>query len=224
MTTQGVAAGDPPAPELMDRVYRHQRHIYDLTRKYFLLGRDHLIRRLEVPAGGHVLELGCGTGRNLIAAARAYPDAHLYGVDVSRQMLATAARNVARAGLEHRVRLAFGDASGFDPAPSFGQQAFDRVFFSYSLSMIPPWRAALAQGARLVRPGGRLALVDFGHQEQLPGWFCGLLHAWLAKFHVSPRGELQEELQSVAQAIAARASFTPLHRGYAWYAEIRRPT
>ncbi len=62
-----------PGPELMDRVYRHQRHVYDLTRKHYLLGRDHLIDRLEPPAGGHVLELGCGTGRNLIAAAKRYP-------------------------------------------------------------------------------------------------------------------------------------------------------
>ena len=49
-----------PGRELMDRVYRHQRHVYDLTRKYYLLGRDPLIARLDVPAGGHVLELGAG--------------------------------------------------------------------------------------------------------------------------------------------------------------------
>ena len=42
---------------LMDGVYRYQRHIYDLTRKYYLLGRDGLIADLDVPAGGAVLEM-----------------------------------------------------------------------------------------------------------------------------------------------------------------------
>jgi S-adenosylmethionine-diacylgycerolhomoserine-N-methlytransferase len=58
------------AAELMNRTYRHQRHIYDVTRKYYLFGRDRLIARLDPPAGGRVLEIGCGTARNLIAAAR----------------------------------------------------------------------------------------------------------------------------------------------------------
>ena len=60
---------------LMDGVYRGQRHIYDLTRKYYLLGRDRMIDELQPPVGGHVLEIGCGTGRNLIAAARCWPGA-----------------------------------------------------------------------------------------------------------------------------------------------------
>jgi S-adenosylmethionine-diacylgycerolhomoserine-N-methlytransferase len=64
-------SGSPAADELMDRVYRRQRHIYDLTRKYFLLGRDTLISRLQPPTGGSVIEIGCGTGRNLVAAAHA---------------------------------------------------------------------------------------------------------------------------------------------------------
>ena len=52
--------------ELMDRVYRSQSGIYDLSRKYYLLGRDQLIEALEPPAGGRVLEIGCGTARNLV--------------------------------------------------------------------------------------------------------------------------------------------------------------
>ena len=51
--------------EAMDAMYRYQRHIYDLTRKYYLFGRDRMIDRLAVPEGGTVLEVACGTGRNL---------------------------------------------------------------------------------------------------------------------------------------------------------------
>ena len=48
---------------LMDRVYRHQRHFYDATRKYYLIGGDPMLAGLNVPAGGSVLKIGCGTGR-----------------------------------------------------------------------------------------------------------------------------------------------------------------
>ncbi|TIM52630.1 MAG: class I SAM-dependent methyltransferase, partial [Mesorhizobium sp.] len=84
--------GEPPAGhgELMDGVYRWQRHVYDLTRKYYLLGRDRLISGLDVPVGGTVLELGCGTGRNIVLAARLYPDARFFGLDISAEMLETA--------------------------------------------------------------------------------------------------------------------------------------
>ena len=59
---------------LMDGVYRYQRHIYDLTRKYYLLGRDRLIADLAVPDGGTVLEIGCGTGRRVQVEDHAVPD------------------------------------------------------------------------------------------------------------------------------------------------------
>jgi S-adenosylmethionine-diacylgycerolhomoserine-N-methlytransferase len=200
----------------MDRVYRHQRHFYDLTRKYYLLGRDRLIEGLDVRAGDHALELGCGTGRNLIAAAGRYPLARFYGVDISRAMLATACKNVAAAGFEGRITLAQGDATRVDPTV-FGITQFDRVFFSYSLSMIPPWREALAHGVDLVAPGGRLSLVDFWQQDGLPRWFRKILFAWLAKFHVSPPAELAQ----AAETLGAQR-FERLYRGYACYAEINR--
>jgi S-adenosylmethionine-diacylgycerolhomoserine-N-methlytransferase len=212
-----------PAQELMDRVYRHQRHIYDATRKYFLLGRDHLIARLDPPAGGHVLELGCGTGRNLIAAARRYPQACFYGVDISSEMLVTARRNVAAAGLHDRIVLGQGDATRLDPAAAFGLQRFERVFFSYSLSMIPPWRQALAHGAALVAPGGRLSLVDFGQQDDLPPWFRVALFGWLQRFHVHPPADLADAVAKIGMDLGAPFSFVDLYRGYACYAEISCP-
>jgi S-adenosylmethionine-diacylgycerolhomoserine-N-methlytransferase len=216
-------AGSVSPSDLMDRVYRHQRHIYDATRKYFLLGRDHLIARLDPPAGGHVLELGCGTGRNLIAAARRYPQACFYGVDISSEMLVTARKNVAAAGLHDRIVLGQGDATRLDPAAALGLQRFERVFFSYSLSMIPPWQQALAHGAALVAPGGRLSLVDFGQQNELPAWFRRLLFAWLRQFHVSPPADLADAVVQTAVDLAAPFSFVALYRGYASYAELTRP-
>jgi S-adenosylmethionine-diacylgycerolhomoserine-N-methlytransferase len=210
-----------PGRELMDRVYRHQRHVYDLTRKHYLLGRDHLIERLDVPAGGHVLELGCGTGRNLIAAARRYPRARFHGVDISGEMLATARSSIAAAGLEDRVLLAQADATRLGLAVRGPR--YERVFFSYSLSMIPAWRRALGHGADLLAPRGRLSLVDFGQQDGLPGWFRNLLFAWLARFHVLPPPDLADTVARIAVDLGAPFTFVDLYRGYACYAEIRRP-
>jgi S-adenosylmethionine-diacylgycerolhomoserine-N-methlytransferase len=205
---------------MMDRVYRHQRHIYNLSRRYFLFGRDRLIASLKPPRGGHVLEVGCGTARNLILTARLYPDTVCYGVDVSRRMLETARVSVERAGLAGRIFLGEGDAADFDPQRLFGRTTFDRIFFSYSLSMIPPWPGALDRGASLLAPGGRLLVVDFGQQERLPRWFRGMLFGWLDRFHVAPRAELEQALSELARRRGAALTFTRLYRGYACSAEL----
>lgn len=209
--------------ELMDRTYRYQRHIYDFTRKYFLLGRDRLIDDLAPCDGAAVLEVGCGTGRNLAVAAARYPAAHLYGIDVSTEMLASAFATIARAGLAPRVRLAHADATSFDPQPLFGIARFDRVFVSYSLSMIPQWEAVIDHALAILGPGGELHIVDFGGQRRLPGVFRTLLRRWLAVFHVTPRDGLEAALRERAHARNALLIFARPYRDYAQYAVIRLP-
>lgn len=208
--------------ELMDGVYRWQRHIYDLTRKYYLLGRDRLIAGLDVSPGGTVLELGCGTGRNIILAARRYPDARFFGLDISSEMLETAGKAIARDGLADRVALARGDATDFNPLALFGQNNFDRIFVSYSLSMIPGWEKTVSAALAALAPGGSLHIVDFGQQEGLPGWFRSLLRGWLRKFHVTPRANLREVLESESRRTGATHRFRTLYRGYTWLAVLAR--
>lgn len=208
--------------EHLDRNYRYQRHVYDLTREYYLLGRKHLIAGLESPATGSVLEVGCGTALNLIRAARRYPSAAFYGVDLSRMMLETAEAAIARQGLGGRIKLALGDATDFDAAAALGHAGFDRVFFSYSLSMIPPWEAALEHAAGLIAPGGSLHVVDFGGCEGLPAPAKRLLYSWLAQFRVTPREDLEAALQRLAAAHGLALTFERLYRGYSYYAVLRR--
>lgn len=208
---------------LMDGVYRYQRHIYDLTRKYYLLGRDRLIAELQPPSGGTVLEIGCGTGRNIIAAARRYPDARFYGLDISAEMLDSAGASVRRAGFEDRVKLARADATSFDPQALFGRKEFDRVFVSYALSMIPSWQAAIPAAMKAVAPGGSLHVVDFGRQERLPGWFRSMLRAWLHRFHVTPRDTLRGALESESRRIGASLGYDSIFGGYAVLATVQRP-
>lgn len=179
---------------LMDQVYRGQRHIYDATRKFFLFGRDRLIEELNARAGDAVLEVACGTGRNLRKIGRRWPGAVLHGFDISTEMLKS-----AHAAIGRDAMLAYGDATQFDPLPPFGRRAFDRVVVSFALSMIPDWKASLDRAARLVAPGGSLHVVDFGDLAGLPAPLRGLLRAWLAHFHVTPRLDLVDFAGLVAR-------------------------
>ncbi len=217
-----MSAVESAHAQLMDGIYRRQRHVYDLTRKYYLLGRDQLIRGLDVPTDGTALELGCGTGRNLVQAALAYPDARFFGLDISAAMLETAATALAREGLSGRVALGHDDASGFDAAKLFGQAQFDRVFISYALSMIPEWQRTIGAALDALKPNGSLHIVDFGRQERLPGLFKAALRAWLGKFHVRPRDSMREVLESECRRRAARLSFDSPYRGYAVLAVVTK--
>ncbi len=181
--------------ELMDRIYRHQRYIYDFTRKYYLFGRDRLIHDLRLKPGARVIEVGCGTARNLIKIAHAYPDAKLFGLDASAEMLRTAQRAIDRAGLGGRIKLVQAYAEDLTPA-LFGEEApFDAVLFSYSLSMIPDWKQALNAASRALAPSGRIHVVDFGDLKGLGPIGERILRGWLSLFHVAPREELLNTIE-----------------------------
>jgi S-adenosylmethionine-diacylgycerolhomoserine-N-methlytransferase len=180
---------------LMDQVYRGQRHIYDATRKYFLFGRDRLIEELDCRPGQTVLEVGCGTGRNLHRIGRRWPGVALHGLDISGEMLKS-----ADARLRGSAHLTLADAAAFEPLSLFGRDGFDRVVVSFTLSMIPEWEAALAQAARALAPGGSLHVVDFGDLRGLPSPARKALRGWLTHFHVTPRLTLVLEAVNVAAA------------------------
>ena len=201
----------------MDRMYRLQRHFYDLTRKFFLFGRDTLIRSLKVLPGENMCEVGCGTARNLVILARKNPQARFFGVDASAEMLRTANAHVERARLGGRVRLAPSLATDLDGGRLFGlTQPFDRLLYSYCLSMMDDWRAALAHGITQLKPGGTLYIVDFGDQKNLPRWFKKLLGAWLDKFHVRFRPELRDYFAACERAGKGRMTYREIMRGYAY--------
>jgi S-adenosylmethionine-diacylgycerolhomoserine-N-methlytransferase len=211
------------ATRRMNRMYRRQRHIYDATRRYYLLGRDRLIANLRPEVGATILEIGCGTGRNLVLAAGLHPEARFFGIDVSTEMLTSAISNISRHGLEDRIRVAHGDATAFDPQLLFGIHRFDHVLVSYSLSMIPNWRRVLEGAASRLKPGGRLHIVDFGSQQQMPAMVRGLLRRWLTLFDVAPRDELESVLSAMAANTGAHLQFEHLLRDYTQYAVLTLP-
>ncbi len=220
MSTNATTDLGPPHGKAMDRNYRLQRHVYDLSRKYYLLGRDRMIDALDVPPGGNVLEIGCGTARNLICAAQRYPEAKFHGLDISEQMLKTAGHALQRANLVGRVKLACADAANFNAAKLFGETRFERVYFSYSLSMIPDWRSALDQACRVLAPGGRLHIVDFGSCERIPAAARSVLWWWLKRYHVAPRLTLFAELERLCARHGGTFTLERLHSDYAWIATV----
>lgn len=206
----------------MDRFYRFQRHAYDATRPLILPGRGAMVRGLSPPPGGTILEVGCGTASNLVRAGTLHRDARLHGVDVSRLMLETARRSVARHRLEARTQLREGDAATFDPLETFGVARFDRILFSYTLSMMPPWREALDHAAGMLAPGGGMHVVDFGAYEGLPQPLARLLRASGRPHGIAPRTDLHDVLADLAARTDMTLEASSRLRGYTYCATLRR--
>lgn len=172
--------------------YRFHARIYDATRWSFLFGRDRLIDLaaatvdrdgLERPA--RAAEIGCGTGRNLLALSRALPGASLAGVDLCRPMLERARRAVSRTACPAQLRCASYGLGTFAPG------SLDLIVFSYALTMFNPgWEAALDAAREHLAPGGRIAVVDF--HDTPAGWF----RTWMGLNHVRFDGHLAPELQA----------------------------
>ncbi len=211
--------------KLLDKIYRYQRYIYDASRKYYLLGRDRLLRELRPAPGAAVLEVGCGTARNLIKLARLQPGLQLYGLDASTQMLQTAQAKLRQQGLQGQIALQHAYAEQFAAQTTFGRdQPFDIIFFSYALSMIPPWQAALDNALANLKPGGWIYIVDFSDQRGLPRSFKWLLERWLALFHVRHDPALLAYLQQLGAGRVQQVRITPLYRHYAFLAAVQKRT
>jgi S-adenosylmethionine-diacylgycerolhomoserine-N-methlytransferase len=180
-------------PAQLRGYYRWHAHIYDATRWAFLFGRAGLIElAAQCAPPRRILEVGCGTGTNLQALARRFPQAGITGVDLSREMLAKARAKLAPFG--SRIRLLH---RAYD-APVSEVEPFDLIVFSYCLSMINPGYAeVLRLSQQDLSPGGRLAVVDFHDTRQ--GWF----RAWMARNHVRMDGQVLAELQRLGFRLTA---------------------
>jgi S-adenosylmethionine-diacylgycerolhomoserine-N-methlytransferase len=209
--------------EEMDDMYRWTRYVYDFTRKYYLLGRDRLLRDMVLQPGDTVLEIGCGTARNLIRLAKQRPGLRCYGLDASTEMLATAAARVKSRRLEERITLTHCLAEELDYAKTFGLNApFDAAFFSYSLSMIPTWPRAIDAALANIKRGGAFHVVDFWDQGGWPRWFRFVLKRWLDLFHVVHRPELLDYLRQLDGKGAGTLTLQSVAGRYAYLATFRK--
>jgi|ERR1044071_2050834 S-adenosylmethionine-diacylgycerolhomoserine-N-methlytransferase len=183
------------------RRYNRLARFFVLFEWLFLLPRGirtKAVSRLELKPGASVLEVGCGTGRNLAPLVRAVgPEGHVYGVDVSEGMLTKARKLRASAGWSN-VTLARSDAASYT-APV----AVDGVIFSLSYAVIPHHREALSRAWEQLSPGGYLVIMD----AKLPSNFAGkLLHPfviWASRLTVLGNPDIRpwDELKELADEV-----------------------
>jgi demethylmenaquinone methyltransferase/2-methoxy-6-polyprenyl-1,4-benzoquinol methylase len=174
MTVPTTSGARPGSGQMFDAIAPR----YDLVNRVLSLGIDQRWRRravdaLELPAGGHLLDLASGTGDLAIAAARRRPDIRVVGLDPSEGMLAIGRRKLERAGLAGRVELRTGDAQ----ALPFDDHSFDGVSIAFGIRNVPDRSRALAEMARVTRPGGRVVVLELGEPR-------GRLMGTVARFHV----------------------------------------
>lgn len=182
-----TACSDVKEPLPVEGYYRWQSRIYDATRWSFLFGRSVVIDRVaRLAEPKRILEVGCGTGRNLMELARRFPQAQLTGLDVSADMLHLTEKKLAGAGARERVTLV---RQRYDQP--LNESGFDLVLCSYALSMFNPgWEEAVACAAADLTPDGLFALVDF-HDSRFT-WF----KRWMRVNHVRMEGHLLLGLES----------------------------
>lgn len=167
-----------PAPAGSGAMFDGIAPRYDLLNRLISLGVDQgwrrrTVRALRLEGAGDVLDLAAGTGDLALLTARTHSRARITCADPSRAMLALCRGKIAAAGLQARMsalrcvaeRLPFPDGS------------FDGVTMAFGIRNVPDRAAALREIARVLRPGGRMALLELSEPQR------GAL-APLARFHV----------------------------------------
>jgi S-adenosylmethionine-diacylgycerolhomoserine-N-methlytransferase len=174
----------------MENFYGGQAKVYDDFRRRLLKGREQLWQKLPVPEGGVWVDMGGGTGANLEHFG---PEIHrlkkVYVVDLSPSLLEVARSRARDRGWDN-VEAVQADATTFTPA----EGRADVVTFSYSLTMIPNWFAAIENAKRILRTGGHIGVVDFYVSRKYPApglrrhrWFTRTLWPpWFATDNVFP--------------------------------------
>lgn len=204
-----MAAPEQRNAASLQRYYRLHAPLYDLTRWLFLLGRARLIRKLTAlePAltPARILDVGCGTGKNLLPLAKAFPKAKIVACDLSPAMLDHAKRKLLGTPQLAQIDWHAG------PVQAISGGNFDLIVCSYMLSMTGTEMAATMASLRSrLRPGGRLAVVDFAGTTQ--PWFA----RWMAFNHVRMDGELQRCLSRFGQLDHSEMRSVGLWRWLLW--------
>jgi demethylmenaquinone methyltransferase/2-methoxy-6-polyprenyl-1,4-benzoquinol methylase len=154
---------------------------YDLTNRVISCGVDLYWRKVTVqtfsdlPRGGRVLDLACGTCDLSLELLRRRPDARVTGVDLSRAMLVLARPKIAA--------QAFPLVNAPAEALPFADGAFDAAMIGFGIRNVPDFRAGLRELRRVLRPGGRLVVLEFSTPPSRLLWRAYNYYF----FHVLPR-------------------------------------
>jgi demethylmenaquinone methyltransferase/2-methoxy-6-polyprenyl-1,4-benzoquinol methylase len=151
---------------------------YDLLNRMMSFGLDvrwrkALVKSLRLKGHAHVLDVATGTGDVAIEICKQHPEAHVVGIDPSKEMLAVAADKLRRGHLEGRVSCVHGSAE----ALPFESRTFDASCISFGIRNVPDRGLGLSEMARVTRSGGVVSVLELGEPKE------GMLGP-LARFHV----------------------------------------
>lgn len=164
---------------------------YDFLNRLFsfridTLWRKKLITRLQALHPKTILDVATGTADLSIAAAAAIPEAHITGLDISKEMLAFGQKKVAAALLSDRITLEGGDAQDLH----FSDSTFDAVMVAFGIRNFENLDKGLSEMQRVIRPEGKLFILEFSNpQHVIIRWlyyfyFCNVLPIigkWISK-------------------------------------------
>ena len=168
----------------ISQYYRIHSYIYDATRWSFLFGRTALVKHIPaLPPNPQILEVGCGTGKNIIQLKQRFPDAQITGVDLSPHMLKKARKKITDSSTTFKKMHYSLD--------NLNKKNYDLILFSYSLTMMGiEYSQIITRIKNDISPNGYLAIVDF-HTSPF-SWFKN----WMEINHVDFSGNLYPRLEN----------------------------
>lgn len=175
-TSESARLDAPENHEGVREVFDRTARTYDALNHLFSLNidsswRKRLVRRSEAAAGSRVLDVCTGTGDVALRFARSVAGAKVVALDFSPEMLARTRMKVASARLQDRIEVVEGDAH----ALPFADASFDVVSNSFGLRTLERREKALAEMARVAKPGGRVLVMEF---LPPPPTLFGALYSW----------------------------------------------
>jgi len=184
---------------------------YDLGNRLFSAGLDHRWRSrtaalLGDDAGPTVLDLCCGTADLATAVLKRPVDRRVIACDFSRPMLRAARRKLCEARLARRVTLVETDALRLPLA----DRSVDAAVCAFGLRNLADPEAGLAEVARVVRPGGRVLVLEF-HRPPRDGWPARLFRLYFRR--LLPRlGAWLSGSRAYAYLVDSIEAFGPIDR------------
>ncbi len=180
---------------------------YDLLNRVLSAGLDQkwrhrAVRELGLERSARVLDLCTGTADLALATTAQHPDASVIGVDFSGAMLRLGLVKVRDSKLDSRIRLVRGDATRIP----VGDSSCDAATIGFGIRNVAEPARALAELARVLRPGARLAILEFG-QPRIPG--IRTLYAWYFRYLLPAVGKLISRHQSAYSYLPASVGTFP---------------
>ena len=180
---------------------------YDLLNHVLSVGldrrwRDRAVEALGIGAGARVLDLCTGTADLAIATVTTVPGATVVGVDFAGEMLRRALTKIRRGSLEPAIRLVRGDAARIPLADA----TCDAATIAFGIRNVAEPERALAELARVLRPGARLAILEFG-EPRIPG--IRTLYAWYFRYLLPLVGRMVSRHQSAYSYLPASVGAFP---------------